>query len=117
MITNIGEFQIFGNGESLMLLFEVESKQYAYVLKNPMCSSVQIQLPFERQIFSNYGDELTPISDFPSIEAVLLSHSFEYQEGENLLFRLDYFQNKTIKELFQIINHKLKEREKERKHA
>ncbi len=117
---------IYGDGKNVFFVFQdcysrKESCSFAYVLKNPIISSVNYSQSIPGPIcFLGNGKRLELLNHEPiSVEVSMkvLPEQFEVHsrnDGKNVLNGIDVFENLTVSDMFRVINTKLKKREKEK---
>ena len=102
-------FQIFGDGETLVLLCEDEvGKQWAIVMKDPVMRSVDCRMDTVQ--VDSIEDYRAFIPGLQECELTVTASDFEHREGSDLLFELDFFRGKTVKQLLQVVNRKINSR-------
>lgn len=109
MIIGATNFQIIGGGGILALIYEEEGgEQHAYILTNPIMQRLEIRNDVIDVTGMDGSRDFMP--GFISTEVTIIGGAPEFRTGTDLLFDLDFFQMKTVKELLQIVNRKLRER-------
>jgi len=106
-----GDMQIIGDTEKLAL---VVPDQGIFFMINPLVTCVSINLGREDMCYSSFGGDRVCVPGIESAEATITIRPdrCEFREGETDLLDFDFFRNKTIKQLFNFIEKKIKERTK-----
>lgn len=107
-------FQILGDGEDLAVIMEEESgEQIAHVFKGVLVSSFQttveqdlIELSEHEKVYKEYIAGLRTVR----VSLEMVANGFEFATGGNLLLDLDIFNKRSVREVLQIINRKLRAR-------
>lgn len=112
-------FQILGDGEDLAVIMEEESgEQVAYIFKGVLVSKFTTAIVDQPMLdFETFGSPFrsSVITGPPNInvELELRANGFEHATGGNLLLDLDIFNKRSVREILQIINRKLKVRDRD----
>lgn len=106
MIYNIRSFQVFGDGETLVILYEDEKEQYAFIVDNPLVRSIEV-IQDTMDVLGMGGTLDRCVSGPPQVDINLTGGRFKYKAGTNLIFEMDFFRGKTVKQLLQVVHRKI----------